>query len=261
MDQVAQELQDRVAVVTGAGKGIGLAAAEALAAVGARVVAASRTSSPGLDALVEETGARWVEADLSDPRGVARLAVAAGSRVDILVNNVGSAVARPGGFLSVTDDEWRRSMDLNLLVAVAVTRAVLPTMLDAGGSVINIGSVNAAFPDPGVIDYSAGKAALVNFSKALSKEFGGRGVRVNSISPGPVETDLWLADGGIADVNAAAAGVTPEEVRAQTAAGIVSGRFTRPQEVAEFVVFLASDRTANVMGADFTVDGGFITTT
>ncbi|MFC4033192.1 SDR family oxidoreductase [Streptomyces polygonati] len=258
---MAQELQDRVAVVTGASKGIGLAAAEALAAVGARVVAVSRTSSPGLEALVEETGARWVPADLSDPQGVARLAEAAGSRVDILVNNVGSAVARTGGFLSITDDQWRRSLDLNLLVAVSVTRAILPAMLEAGGSVINIGSVNAVFPDPAVIDYSAGKAALVNFSKALSKEFGGRGVRVNSISPGPVETDLWLGAGGIADATAAAAGLTPDQVRAQAAGGIVSGRFSRPQEVAEFVVFLASDRTANVLGADFTVDGGFITTT
>ncbi|MEU2776608.1 SDR family NAD(P)-dependent oxidoreductase, partial [Streptomyces sp. NPDC007162] len=177
--------QYRTAVVTGASKGIGLAVAEALVAAGADVVAAARTMSPGLDVLVKAGGVRWVQLDLTEPDSAQRLVAAAGQHIDVLVNNVGSAPARPGGFLSVTDAQWRRTLELNLFATIAVTRAVLPLMLETGrGSIVNIGSVNAELPDPTVVDYSAAKAALVNFSKALSKEFGPRGVRVNSVSPG-----------------------------------------------------------------------------
>ena len=181
--------------------------------------------------------------------------------MDILVNNVGAVGTRLDGFLAVTDEQWLTSLNLNLMAAVRMTRAVLPTMLAAGGgSIVNTGSVNAFLPDPTVIDYSAGKAALTNLSKALSKEFGPRGVRVNSVSPGPVETDLWLGDGGVAATIAQAAGGDPAAIAAQAAAGSVTGRFTRPKEVADLVVFLASDRAANITGADVTIDGGLITT-
>lgn len=258
---MAGELQDRTAVVTGASKGIGLAVTTALASAGARVVAAARTSSPALDALVKDGGVRWIALDLTEPDSAEQLASAAGPRVDVLVNNVGAAPARPGGFLSVTDAEWRRTLDVNLLTTVAVTRAVLPRMLEAGGgSIVNIGSINAELPDPMVVDYSAAKAAMANFSKALSKEFGPRGVRVNSVSPGPVETDLWLGGGGVADTVSAAAGLTPQDVMAQTAAAAVSGRFSRASEVADLVVFLAGDRAANILGSDIRIDGGYVPT-
>jgi NAD(P)-dependent dehydrogenase (short-subunit alcohol dehydrogenase family) len=262
---MTRELDGRTALVTGASKGIGLAVTRALAAAGAEVVAGSRTSTAELDALVKggaEGGrVRWVEVDLAEPGGPERLVAAAGERIDILVNNVGSAPARPGGFGSVTDEDWRQTLELNLLVPVAVTRAVLPAMLAAGsGSIVTIGSVNAVLPDPLVIDYSAAKAALVNFCKALSKEVGGRGIRVNTVSPGPVETDLWLGGGGVADTVSANAGLTPQQVVAQAQAGIVSGRFSRPAEVADLVVFLAGDRAANILGSDFTLDGGLVPT-
>ncbi|MGW7547655.1 SDR family NAD(P)-dependent oxidoreductase [Streptomyces sp. NPDC054770] len=258
---MAAELHHRTAVVTGASKGIGLAVAEALVAAGAEVVAAARTTSPGLDVLVKAGGARWVRLDLTEPDSAQRLVAAAGPRIDVLVNNVGSAPARPGGFLGVTDAQWRQTFELNLFTAVAVTRAVLPGMLEAGrGSIVNIGSVNAELPDPTVVDYSASKAALVNFSKALSKEFGPRGVRVNSVSPGPVETDLWLGGGGVADTVSAAAGLEPEDVMAQAAAATVSGRFSRASEIADLVVFLAGDRAANIIGSDLRIDGGFVPT-
>ncbi|MBO4252438.1 SDR family NAD(P)-dependent oxidoreductase [Streptomyces griseorubiginosus] len=258
---MTRELQDMTAVVTGASKGIGLAVAEALAAAGADVVAAARTSSPGLDVLVKEAGARWVPLDLTEPDSAGQLVAAAGDRIDVLVNNVGSAPARPGGFLSVTDAQWRQTLELNLFATIAVTRAVLPRMLEAGrGSIVNIGSVNAELPDPTVVDYSATKAALVNFSKALSKEFGPRGVRVNSVSPGPVETDLWLGGGGVADTVSAAAGLNPQDVLAQAAAATVSGRFSRASEIADLVVFLAGDRAANIVGSDLRIDGGFVPT-
>lgn len=258
---MSTELQGRTAVVTGASKGIGLAVVEALAGAGATVVAGSRTTTEALDALVKEGSVTWVPVDLAEPAAAERLIAAAGGRVDVLVNNVGTAPPRTGGFLSVTDEDWQRTVDLNLLAAVRVTRAALPLMLAAGqGSVVTIASVNATLPDPLVIDYSAGKAALVAFSKALSKEVGPKGIRVNTVSPGPVETDLWLGGGGVAETVSAAAGITPEEVAAQAAGGAVTGRFSKPAEIADLVLFLAGDRSANITGSDMVIDGGFIPT-
>jgi NAD(P)-dependent dehydrogenase (short-subunit alcohol dehydrogenase family) len=125
---------------------------------------------------------------------------------------------------------------------------------------VTTSSVNAFLPDPLVIDYSAAKAALANFCKALSKEVGPRGVRVNTVSPGPVATALWLGDGGVAQTVARATGAQPDAVAKQAAEQMVTGRFTRPQEVADLVLLLASDRAGNVTGADFVIDGGLITT-
>lgn len=258
---MSTELQGRTAVVTGASKGIGLAVAEALAGAGARVIAGSRGSSGALDALAAKGNVTWVAADLAEPEAAVRLVEAAGGRIDVLVNNVGSAPARTGGFLSVTDEEWRRTLDLNLLTAVRVTRAALPAMLSAGeGSIVTIASVNATLPDPLVVDYSAGKAALVAFSKALSKEVGPKGVRVNTVSPGPVETDLWLGGGGVAETVSAVVGGSPGDVVAKASGATVTGRFSQPSEVAELVLFLAGDRARNITGSDFVIDGGLIPT-
>jgi NAD(P)-dependent dehydrogenase (short-subunit alcohol dehydrogenase family) len=170
-------------------------------------------------------------------------------------------VPRPEGFLAVTDDMWQATWDLNLMAAVRTTRAALPVMLrGGGGAIVNVASVNARLPDPTVIDYSASKAALVSFAKALSKEFGPRGIRVNSVDPGPVATDLWLGHDGVAARLSQASGRTAGEIAAEAAAGMVTGRFTRPDEVADLVVVLASGRLANVTGADFTIDGGLVST-
>ena len=129
-----------------------------------------------------------------------------------------------------------------------------------GGSIVTFSSVNAYLPDPLVIDYSAAKAALTNFCKALSKELGPAGIRVNTISPGPVETGLWLGNHGVAQTVAHAAGADPAAVAAQAAAGTVTGRFTRPTEIADLTLVLASDRTGNVTGSDFVIDGGLVQT-
>ena len=125
---------------------------------------------------------------------------------------------------------------------------------------MNISSANAFLPDPAVMDYSAAKAALANFSKSLSKEVGSRGIRVNTVSPGPVATDLWLGDYGVAATVSQATGDRPQDVQSQAAHQMVTGRFSRPEEVADLVVILASDRTANVTGADIRIDGGLIPT-
>jgi NAD(P)-dependent dehydrogenase (short-subunit alcohol dehydrogenase family) len=130
---------------------------------------------------------------------------------------------------------------------------------------VNVASVNAFFhPDGAVIDYGAAKAALVNLTKALSQEFGPQGIRVNAVSPGPVETDLWLGERGVAKTVAAATGTDAATARERIVAGmggIPSGRFTRPEEVATLVALLASGRTANVTGANYVIDGGLIKTT
>ncbi len=120
--------------------------------------------------------------------------------------------------------------------------------------------VNAFFPAPGVVDYCAVEAALTNLTKALSKEFGRQGIRANSIRPGPVRTDLWLGSGGVAETVAQASGTSAQEVADQAVAAAPTGRFTTLDEVADLVLFLASDRAANITGADMRIDGGFITT-
>jgi len=257
-------LAGKVAVITGASKGIGLAVAQALAEEGVRVVAGARERTDDLSQLTARFGAQVVSVDLSTPDGPVRLideAISTFGGLDILVNNVGAVHPRPGGFLSVTNDDWTEALTINFLAAVRTTRAALPHLLDRGaGTIVTVCSVNAFLPDPLVIDYSAAKAALANFSKALSKEVGPRGIRVNTVSPGPVSTALWLGKDGVAETIAHASGGDPDAVAKQAAGDMVTGRFTRPEEVADLVLLLASDRAGNVTGADFVIDGGMITT-
>ncbi|MEU9343023.1 oxidoreductase [Streptomyces sp. NPDC048278] len=256
-------LAGRTVVVTGAGRGIGLAVVEAFLAAGARVVAGSRQRTDALDDHVKQ-GAELtvVEVDLATPDGPAALvaeAVALHGGVDVLVNNVGAVRPRVDGFLGVTDEDWEWTFTVNLMAAVRTTRAALPHLLATGaGRIVTVSSVNARLPDPLVIDYGAAKAALTNFCKALSKEVGPRGVRVNTIGPGPVETALWQGAGGVAATVGRSRGVDPREVARGAAGQSVTGRFTRPEEVADLVVYLAGPRAANITGADFVVDGGLV---
>jgi NAD(P)-dependent dehydrogenase (short-subunit alcohol dehydrogenase family) len=257
-------LTGKVAVVTGASKGIGLAVAQALAEEGVKVVAGARELPDDLTQLADRFQARLLSVDLSTPQGPARLvdeAVSTFGGLDILVNNVGAVRPRLGGFLSVTDDDWTWGLTIDFLAAVRTTRAAIPHLLARGaGTIVTISSVNAFLPDPTLIDYTAAKAALTNFSKALSKEMGPRGIRVNTVSPGPVTTPLWLAPDGVATAFARAGGGDAEAVARHVAESAVTGRFTQPQEVADLVLLLASDRAGNVTGADFVIDGGLITT-
>jgi NAD(P)-dependent dehydrogenase (short-subunit alcohol dehydrogenase family) len=258
-------LEGKVAVVTGAGKGIGMAVTRGLAAEGALVFAGSRSvySLEGLERVTP------VAVDLSTPGGPAELvarAVDEHRRVDVLVNNVGAVKIRTEGFFAVSDEEFEWAMQMNFFIALRTTRAALRSMVAAGsGAIVNVASVNAFFePDGGTVDYGAAKAALVNLAKSLSQEFGPQGIRVNSVSPGPVATDLWLGDHGVAQTVAAATGTDADTAREQVIAGIggfATGKFTEPEEVANIVAFLASERSANVTGANYLIDGGLIKTT
>jgi NAD(P)-dependent dehydrogenase (short-subunit alcohol dehydrogenase family) len=124
------------------------------------------------------------------------------------------------------------------------------------GAIVNNASVNATLPDPLVIDYSAAKAALNNFSKALSKEVGPQGIRVNAVSAGPVQTGLWLGEHGVAATISNSGGGDPDDIARQAVQGTATARFTTPEEVADLIVFLASDRVSNVTGANYVIDGG-----
>jgi|SRR4051794_19013915 len=256
------ELGGRVAVVTGASKGIGLAVVRALASEGATVVAGARN----VDTLTELDGVDAVAVDLGTPDGPGQLigeAIAGHGRVDVLVNNVGRVQPRLDGFLAVSDADFDASLQLNFFAAVRATRAAVADMLarGEGGAIVNVVSVNAFFqPDGVVADYGAAKAALLNLAKALAEELGPQGIRVNSVSPGQVATDLWLGDGGVAATVGAALGVQADTVREQAVAGIATGRFSTPEEVATLVALLASPRTGNVTGSNYVIDGGLVKT-
>lgn len=259
------KLKDKVAVVTGASKGIGLAITRAFLEEGAYVVAAARN----IDALKGLDRVTAVSLDLSQrdaPAALVQRALDTHDRVDVLVNNVGAVKIRLEGFLGTSDEDFERSMQINFLSAVRATRAaVVPMIKRGGGAIVNVASVNAFYmPDAGVIDYGAAKAAMVNFTKSVAMDLGPRGIRINAVSPGPVTTDLWLGENGVAATVAKATGTDTETARKNIVAGMggfATGRFSTPEEVAALVVFLSSERTANVTGTSYVIDGGLIKTT
>jgi NAD(P)-dependent dehydrogenase (short-subunit alcohol dehydrogenase family) len=261
---VKLDLAGRTAVVTGASRGIGLEITRALVREGMAVAAGALNGSAELRELADDSDVLVVLDDLTTVAGCQALidqAVARFGGIDLLVNNVGGVRPRTDGFAAVSDADWQWSLEVNLFSAVRATRAAVPHLRErAPSAIVTICSVNAALPDPGVIDYSAAKAALRSLCKSLSKELGPAGIRVNTISPGPVETALWLGQGGVAATVGAAKGLDPAAVRAAAVGGTPTGRFTRPAEVAQLVLLLASETAGNVTGADVVIDGGMVTT-
>ncbi|MEU5565859.1 oxidoreductase [Micromonospora musae] len=267
---VSFDLTDKVAVVTGAGKGIGAAVTRELLDAGARVVAGSRRASSDLAGLASDKVLATVDVDLSTAAGPGRLVAAAIERfggLDVLVNNMGGLAGgspRLGGFLSVSDADWISSFELNLLSAVRATRVAVPALLErGGGAIVNVGSVNALLPDPGVVDYSATKAALTNLAKSLSAEFASQGIRVNTVSPGPVATPFWTAPGALGEQLATAFGTDmggAMRAMADGLGGIKLGRFGTAEEIAHLVVFLASPAASWMTGSDVVIDGGLVKT-
>lgn len=258
-------LRDRRVVITGASEGIGAGVSRCFAAEGARLAVCARRPQP-LQALADELGTaadvRLVTADMTDAGDVQRFAGevdAAFGGVDVLVNAVGGA-DRLAGFDELSDDDWLASYELNLLSAVRVTRAFLPLLRRAGGGrIINIASESGLQPDPFMPHYNAAKAALINFSKSLSKALAGEGILVNCVSPAMTrnaEVEAMIA------ARARDRQVTPvraqRELLAEFRPNIVLGRPGEPHEVGAAVVFLASAPASFVTGANLRVDGGSV---
>jgi NAD(P)-dependent dehydrogenase (short-subunit alcohol dehydrogenase family) len=246
-----------VAVVTGSSTGIGRATALALVAEGVQVVGASRRAPAEV-----VDGISDFEVDLSQPAAPATLiehAVQRHGRLDILVNN--AATGRLGtGVLDADDDGWVDTVNLNLLAAVRATQAAIPHLLERGGVVVNVTSVNARVPSPQAAAYSASKAALLNFGKAVAVEYAGKGIRVVTISPGLTATPMWLGAEGVASQIAAWGDGDAEAIAAATAASTPFGRFLTPEEIASCICFMASPRASAVTGAELVVDGGITPT-
>jgi 3-oxoacyl-[acyl-carrier protein] reductase len=233
-------LEGRTALVTGASKGIGRAVAQSLAAAGATVVLGYRSGADEAEALAAELGGRAVQADVSDADQAKRLVEEAGD-IDILVNNAG--VTRDGLIARMPDDDWRTVLETNLSSVFYTCRAVArPMMKRRAGAIVNVSSIVGVHGNPGQTNYSASKAGIIGFTKALARELGPRGVRANVVAPGYVKTQLT--------------NVLPEELQQAMLDNTPLGRLGDPEDVAGAVRFLCSDEAAFITGEVLLVDGG-----
>jgi len=252
------ELEGKRAVVTGGTRGIGRAVAQRLVRAGATVVVVAR-SAPEADA----DGAAFVRADLGTAQGCLDAAAAVRSAlggVDVLVHVAGGSSAPAGGFAALADRHWEDALALNLLAAVRLDRELVPMMLaQESGVVVHVTSIQRQLPLPeSTTAYAAAKAALSTYSKSLSKEVSGKGVRVVRVAPGWVETDAAIRF--VADI-ARDRGTSEAAARQgvmDALGGIPLGRPARPQEVAELVSFLVSERASSITGTEYVIDGGTV---
>jgi 3-oxoacyl-[acyl-carrier protein] reductase len=257
-------LRDRACVVTGASGGIGRATAVALAGEGAAVLlvgrrsevldevaracsdAGGRAASLTLDVTDVDAGDRVLEACLE------RF-----GRIDALVNGAGTSAVRP--MEELTDEEWQAQWELHVMGPMRLMRAAAPAMAERGwGRIVNVCSSSGKRPSSTNMAYSVTKAAELSLSRAFADLFAGRGVLVNSVSPGPIAGDLWLAPGGLADQQAQERGVSREEVLESTASRVPIGRLGTEEEIAAVIVFLCSEPASNVAGAAWAADGGTV---
>ena len=233
-------LEGRTALVTGGSRGIGRAIATELAKAGAQVVIGYRAGGDEAEEAAGEIGGRAVQADVSDPVGAKRLVDAAGD-VDILVNNAG--VTRDGLLARMSDEDWDVVIDTNLRGTFNTCRAVTRGMMKRrAGAIVNVSSIVGLHGNPGQTNYSASKAGIIGFTKALARELGSRGVRANVVAPGYISTRLTNE--------------LPEELKNAMLANTPLGRFGDPEDVAGVVRFLCSDEAAFVTGEVLLVDGG-----
>jgi 3-oxoacyl-[acyl-carrier protein] reductase len=233
-------LEGKVALVTGASRGIGRAIALELGQAGAEVVVGYRTGREEAESVATEIGGRAVEADVSDPESARTLVEAAGD-VDILVNNAG--LTRDGLLVRMSDEDWRAVIDTNLSSVFYTCRAASRQMMrKRAGSIVNISSIVGVHGNSGQTNYAASKAGIIGFTKSLARELGSRNVRANVVAPGYVKTQLT--------------DVLPEEATQLRLTNTPLGRLGDPEDVAGAVRFLCSDRAAFVTGVVLLVDGG-----
>lgn len=253
------ELKNRRALVTGGTKGVGAAVVAALRDAGVKVVATARTVPS------DSPGVHYVAADVTTTDGctlVAREALAHLGGIDIVVHVLGGSSAPAGGFAALSDDDWKRELDLNLMPAVRLDRALLPAMLAQGsGVLVHVTSIQRELPLPeSTTAYAAAKAALSTYSKSLSKEVSPRGVRVVRVSPGWVETEASVE---LAERLARQAGTDYEggkKIIMDSLGGIPLGRPAKPREVADLIAFVASPRAGAITGTEYVIDGGTVPT-
>jgi NAD(P)-dependent dehydrogenase (short-subunit alcohol dehydrogenase family) len=253
-------LEGQRALVTGGTKGAGAAVVQALLAGGCRVAATARRTPESASEQVH-----YIAADLMTAEGCAKVArevLARFGGIDILVNVLGGSSAPPGGFGALTDEDWQKEIDHNLMPAVRLDRALLPSMIAQGsGVVIHVTSIQHELPLwESTTAYAAAKAALSTYSKSLSKEVTPKGVRVVRVSPGWIETDAAVA---LAERLARQAGTDYEggkKIIMDALGGIPLGRPAKPGEVADLIAFLASPRAGAITGTEYVIDGGTVPT-
>ena len=251
----ADEFLGRSALITGGTRGIGKGIADRLRAGGATVLVAARSAPDGASDDV-------IAADVSTADGVSTLGAEALDRlgsVDVLVHNVGGSGQYDGGAAALTDEDWQSALDANLLAAVRLDRAIIPGMIARGsGAIVHVTSIQRRAPLPTSIPYAAAKAALTNYSKALSNELAPKGIRVNAVCPGYIETEsAYRMAEEIGQIN----NISIDQARAQimeSIGGIPLGAPGRLAEVGELVAFLVSDRAAYITGAEYVIDGGSV---
>jgi NAD(P)-dependent dehydrogenase (short-subunit alcohol dehydrogenase family) len=256
----SNEFSGRRALVTGGTKGMGEAIVRRLRQAGATVITTARTKPGEL-----ESPELFIQSDISTAEGVEKVVkevVARLGGVDILINNVGGSSAPSGGALALSDKNWQETFNTNLFAAVRLDRALLPRMLEQkSGVIIHISSIQSSLPlYDATLAYAAAKAALTNYSKGLSNEVAPKGVRVIAVAPGFIET---TAATGLIERLAANAKTDFDTARQRlmdSLGGIPIGRTGRPEEVAELVAFLVSDRAPYINGTEIVIDGGTIPT-
>ena len=251
--------------MTGASRGIGLATARALCAEDAGVLLVARTRAT-LEAALETCRAAGGKAaaftcDVTDPGAGERMLAEARETIgepDVLVNNAGTARWRD--LDDVPDEDWQAAWDLNVMAPLRAMRAVVPGMRKRRwGRVVNVASTAGKRPSANMPEYSVAKAAQLSLSRLWADRCAPDGVLVNAICPGPTKSELWIGEGGLAEQSAASAGLaSAEDAIAKSGAGRPIGRLAKPDEIADAITFLCSERASYVAGAAWSVDGGTV---